>query len=52
MNRPSVVASAGAAPELVVCDLDLDAVAAARRTLAVLSNRADFVQVGKAESRG
>ncbi|MEB3051348.1 carbon-nitrogen hydrolase family protein [Mycolicibacter sp. MYC123] len=47
-----VVAAAGAAPELVVCDLDLDAVAAARRTLAVLSNRADFVQVGKAESRG
>ena len=47
-----VVASAAAAPELLVCDLDLDAVAAARRTLAVLSNRADFVQVGKAESRG
>ncbi len=47
-----VVASAGAAPQLLVCDLDLDAVTTARRTLAVLSNRADFVQVGKAESRG
>ena len=47
-----VVASAGASPQLLVCDIDLDAVAAARRALAVLRNRADFVQVGKAESRG
>lgn len=46
------VASAGAAPQLLVCDIDLDVVTTARRTLAVLSNRADFVQVGKAESRG
>jgi len=47
-----VLAAAGPQPQLLVCDLDLDAVATARRTLAVLSNRADFVQVGKAESRG
>lgn len=46
------VASAGPEPQLLVCDIDLEAVATARRTLAVLSNRADFVQVGKAESRG
>ncbi|OBI09732.1 hydrolase [Mycolicibacter heraklionensis] len=47
-----VIASAGASPQLLVCDIDLDTVAAARRTLAVLSNRAAFLQVGKAESRG
>lgn len=47
-----VLASAGAAPQLVVGDIDLKAVADVRRTLAVLSNRADFLQVGKAESRG
>jgi predicted amidohydrolase len=47
-----VVASAGAPPQLLVCDIDLDTVTTARQTLAVLSNRADFVQVGKAESRG
>jgi predicted amidohydrolase len=46
------VASAGAAPQLLVCDIDLEEVTTARQTLAVLSNRADFVQVGKAESRG
>jgi hypothetical protein len=42
----------GSSPQLLVCDIDLDAVTSARQTLAVLSNRADFVQVGKAESRG
>lgn len=47
-----VVVSAGASPQLLVCDIDPEAVTAARRTLAVLSNRAEFVQVGKAESRG
>ncbi|MEB3032460.1 carbon-nitrogen hydrolase family protein [[Mycobacterium] nativiensis] len=46
------LASAGASPQLVVYDIDLEAVTTARRTLAVLSNRADFIQVGKAESRG
>ncbi|MEB3020570.1 carbon-nitrogen hydrolase family protein [[Mycobacterium] crassicus] len=44
--------SAGASPQLLVHDIDLEAVTTARQTLAVLSNRADFVQVGKAESRG
>lgn len=33
-----VLASAGAAPELLIADLDLDAVAAARRTIPVLVN--------------
>ncbi|BBY34121.1 hydrolase [Mycolicibacter minnesotensis] len=47
-----VVATAGASPQLLVCDIDLDTVADARRTLAVLSNRAAFLQVGKAESPG
>ncbi|MGB3520411.1 MAG: carbon-nitrogen hydrolase family protein [Mycobacterium sp.] len=47
-----VIAEAGAAPQLLVSDVDLDAVSAARRTLAVLGNRAAFLQVGKAESRG
>lgn len=53
-----VLASAGAPPELVVADLDLDVVAGARRTLAVLDNRTDFVrrsaclQPGRAESPG
>jgi predicted amidohydrolase len=47
-----VVASAGPQPQLLIADIDLDAVTAARKTLAVLSNRADFVQLGKAESRG
>jgi predicted amidohydrolase len=46
-----VVASAGADPELVVADLEVAAVTAARDTLAVLRNRADFVHVDKAESR-
>lgn len=46
-----VLAEAGPEPQLLICDIDLDAVADARRTLAVLSNRASFVQVGKAESR-
>lgn len=46
------LASAGASPQLVAYDIDLEAVTTARQTLAVLSNRADFIQVGKAESRG
>lgn len=47
-----VVATAGAQPELLVVDIDPAAVVAARRTLAVLNNRADFISAGKAESRG
>jgi predicted amidohydrolase len=53
-----VVVSAGAQPQLLIVELDPDTVADARKTLAVLSNRADFVQcsdslqAGKAQSRG
>ncbi|HEU0190302.1 MAG TPA: carbon-nitrogen hydrolase family protein [Mycobacterium sp.] len=50
-----VVAAAGPEPQLLVTDVDLGAVAAARETLAVLSNRADFTRLdsaGRAESRG
>ena len=46
-----VVTEAGAAPELLVAEIELDAVAAAREALAVLSNRADFAQLDRAESR-
>ncbi|MGV0624326.1 carbon-nitrogen hydrolase family protein [Mycolicibacter minnesotensis] len=45
-----IVAAGGASPQLMICDIDLDTVADARRTLAVLSNRAPFLQVGRAES--
>jgi deaminated glutathione amidase len=47
-----VVALAGAEPQLVVADIDLDEVAAARDTLAVLRNRSAFLQLDEAESRG
>jgi predicted amidohydrolase len=53
-----VVASAGAQPQLLIADIEPATVADARKTLAVLSNRADFAQrsdsvhPGKAESRG
>lgn len=53
-----VMATAGAQPQLLTVDIDLAVVAAARETLAVLTNRAGFVQrsdsiqPGKAESRG
>ncbi|HYB37785.1 MAG TPA: carbon-nitrogen hydrolase family protein [Mycobacterium sp.] len=46
-----VVASAGTEPQLVVADIELDSVAAARDTIAVLRNHSDFPHVGKAESR-
>ena len=45
-----VIASAGADPQLLVSDLDLDAAQQARETIAVLRNRAEFARVGKAES--
>lgn len=45
-----VVASAGAEPQLVVADVDVDRVAQARKAIAVLSNRSAFAQVDKAES--
>jgi predicted amidohydrolase len=46
-----VVTAAGAAPELLVADIDLDTVAVAREKIAVLRNHADITEVGKAESR-
>jgi predicted amidohydrolase len=45
-----VVTSAGSAPQLVVTDIDTDKVAAARKKIAVLRNRASFVQADRAES--
>ena len=47
-----VEVEAGATPRLVVAEIDLVKVVAARDTLAVLRNRSDFVQVDRAESRG
>ncbi|MDT5225534.1 MAG: deaminated glutathione amidase [Mycobacterium sp.] len=47
-----VVTSAGSAPQLVVTDIDTDKVAAARKKIAVLRNRASFVQAHRAESLG
>lgn len=45
-----VVASAGTYPQLVVADIDVDRVAAARESIAVLRNRSSFAQVDRAES--
>ncbi|MCV7445056.1 carbon-nitrogen hydrolase family protein [Mycobacterium paraense] len=47
-----VVASAGANPQLVVADIDVDKVAKARETIAVLRNRSDFARMDRAESVG
>jgi predicted amidohydrolase len=47
-----VVASAGADPQLLVTDIDLDRVAEARETIAVLRNHSAFAQADKAESPG
>lgn len=51
-----VLAAAGADPELLICDIDVETVEAARETLGVLRNRAGHAsgpaQVDKAESRG
>ncbi len=46
-----VVASAGSEPELLVVDLDLEQVAKARETIAVLRNYTAFAHADKAESR-
>ncbi|QLL09982.1 carbon-nitrogen hydrolase family protein [Mycobacterium vicinigordonae] len=46
-----VVASAGARPQLLIADVDLDKVAAARDNIAVLRNRSSFLRRDKAESR-
>jgi predicted amidohydrolase len=45
-----VLASAGADPQLLLTDLDLDAAQKTRETIAVLRNRTDFTRLGKAES--
>ncbi|TGD88966.1 carbon-nitrogen hydrolase family protein [Mycolicibacterium sp. CH28] len=45
-----VVASAGADPQLVVADIDVDHVAPVRETLGVLRNRSEFAQIDRAES--
>lgn len=47
-----VLAQAGAEPDLLIADLDLDAVDAARDSIAVLRNRALPNALGKAESAG
>jgi deaminated glutathione amidase len=45
-----VMTSAGADPQLLVTDVDLDAAQKARETIAVLRNRTEFTRLGKAES--
>jgi deaminated glutathione amidase len=45
-----VLASAGTHPQLVIADIDVAKVAAARETIAVLRNRSNFAQVDRAES--
>jgi deaminated glutathione amidase len=47
-----VVASAGDGPQLVVADIDVDRVAQARASIAVLRNRSDFAQIDRAQSVG
>src|SRR3954447_17007351 len=47
-----VTASAGADPQLLVTDIDLDVARKARETVAVLRNRSEFIRVGKAQSLG
>jgi deaminated glutathione amidase len=46
-----VIVAAGAQPQLLLADIELDKVRAARDTIAVLRNHADFAKVDKAESR-
>jgi predicted amidohydrolase len=47
-----VLASAGPDPELLVCDIDLDAARKARETVAVMYNRSGSAHSGKAQSLG
>jgi len=47
-----IVASADAQPQLVVADIDVDNVAKARESIAVLHNQSGFLQLDKAQSRG
>lgn len=46
-----VLAEAGPDPQLLICDVDITALDAVRETLAVLRNRSEFAQTGRAESR-
>ncbi|AGZ52016.1 carbon-nitrogen hydrolase family protein [Mycobacterium kansasii] len=46
-----VVASAGAEPQLLVADIDVENVTAARDSIAVLRNHSDFVHIDRAQSR-
>ncbi|MBX9638639.1 MAG: carbon-nitrogen hydrolase family protein [Mycobacteriaceae bacterium] len=43
--------SAGSQPQLLVADIDLDKVAKARDSIAVLHNRSNFLHIDRAESR-
>ncbi|MDA2891721.1 carbon-nitrogen hydrolase family protein [Mycolicibacterium sp. BiH015] len=47
-----VLASAGGEPELLVCDIDLDAARKARETVAVMQNRSGAAQPRRAQSLG
>ena len=47
-----VVADAGAEPQLLVVDVELTTVTAARDSIAVLRNRTEFAQSGRAQSLG
>ncbi len=47
-----VVVAAGTDPDLLVTDVDTDAVEPVRDTIAVLRNRSGFAEVHRAESRG
>jgi predicted amidohydrolase len=46
-----VLCSAGDEPQLLVCDIDLEAARKARATVAVMHNRSGFTQRGRAQSR-
>ncbi len=47
-----VLVSAGEDPELLVCDIDLDAARKARKTVAVMDNRSGLAHRSKAQSLG
>ncbi|MBV8787576.1 MAG: carbon-nitrogen hydrolase family protein [Mycobacterium sp.] len=47
-----VVAAAGSQPELVMADIDVNRVAKARESIAVLRNQSDFAQTDRAQSVG
>ena len=47
-----VLAVEGSDPHLLICDVDIDTVDAAREATAVLHNRSDSPQADRAESRG